>query len=377
MNRRKNVILGFGLLAAVAAVVTWLISGPGPEPPDPTPTAVVVETVNVYGGYRFADEQMLAYLRATYGLQPIFQKIGTFDMAEKWTPDVDCIFPSSKTGIDHFQAAHPGTIRRSESIFQDPVVVFTWQEYVPTLEQAGLVFTAGDVHYLRMKLLLDAMRQDKQWADFGVDIPGYVNVESTDSLKSASGLMWLSLMAGYLVPGNETGGRVVTLSDLSDYDILPVLHQYWENQGMQVDTTGKMFPKFVLTHSPMVVAYESNYTDWYQSLPDEQKAAAEKIVGLYPEVTISTEHTLASTSPKCDQLLEVFASDVRIQELAWELAGVRNSAGGIGERPGSAAWIAATIPFVPEPKLEVTDAIKGCLADQSTCRPTAARSETP
>ncbi len=381
MNKQGNVASGLVLLAGVACMLVWLFGAARATQgtaataiPQPTPT-VQAEPVNVFGGYRFADEQMLVYLRDRYQLRPIFQKIGTFDMAEKWTPEIDCIFPSSKTGIDAFESRRPGIIRRSETIFQDALVVFTWQEYVPALEKAGLVVTTDGVHMLRMAPLLAAMQQDKRWADLGIEIAGYVNVESTDPVKSASGLMWLSLMASYLVPGEAPGGRAVTPDALADPALLPSIYQYWENQGLQVETTGKLFPKFVLTHAPMIVAYESNYTDWYRSLPTEQQAVGQRVVGLYPEVTISTAHTLASTSPRCDALLDAFTTDAQLQQLAWEVAGVRNNAGGIGGRPDSAPWIAATVPFMPEPKLAVTEAIKACLEDRTVCGPTARSSQ--
>jgi hypothetical protein len=215
-----------------------------------------------------------------------------------------------------------------------------------------------------MKPLIDAMHEDKQWLDLGVDIPGYVNVESTDPLESSSGMIWLALMASYLVPGNETGGRVVTLDDLIDNDILPVLRKYWENQGNQTITTGKLFPRFITTGAgmPMIVAYENSFIGWYEALPDDQKPQADRIVGIYPQVTISTEHSLASLTPACDQLLEMFMTDAEIQRLAWNNYGMRNIAGGIGARPGSASWIAVTVPYVPEPKTDVTDALEAELS---------------
>lgn len=356
----RNRVLGIAVVGAVAVTLGAIPSiNRRLNPPAPTPTAMpIYQEVYVFGGYRFDDEEILAYLRDEYGLDVTFVRKGTFAMADEWTPEVDCVFPSSRTGIEYFEQTRPDVIRRAETIFQDPVVVFTWEEYLPTLEDAGIVVTEEDVHILQMDPLLDAMLSDQKWEDIGVDIPGYVNVESTDPLNSASGLMWFSLVAGYLVPGNETGGRVVTFQDLDEGSILPLLYQYWENQGMQVDTTGKLFPRFVLTHAPMIVAYESNYTDYYQSLPPNEQLLAEEIVGVYPQVTINTEHMLASTSPDCDRLLEVFVGDTTLHEMAWRLAGVRNRAGGIGQHPGNASWIADNVPYVPEPKLNVTDAIK-------------------
>jgi hypothetical protein len=363
MTGRRNVISGIVLLGVVAAVITYL-GGQPPPPPPPTPFSYSV--LNVYGGYRyFEDEEIMAILHDRYALDVAGElRKGTFDMADDYQEGVDCIFPGSKTGVDYFEAEHPGVIRRSEAVFQSPIVVYTWKEFLPSLEQADLVYTRDGVYFLRMKPLIDAMYEDKQWLDLGVDIPGYVNVESTDPLESSSGMIWMALMASYLVPGNETGGRVVKADDLIVNDILPVLRKYWENQGNQTITTGKLFPRFITTGAgmPMIVAYENSYIGWYEALLDDQKPQADRIVGIYPEVTISTEHSLASLTVACDQLLEVFMTDAEIQRLAWNNYGMRNSAGGIGARPGSAGWIAETAFYVPEPKTDVTDAIQAELS---------------
>jgi hypothetical protein len=361
MTGRRNVIKGIVLLAVVAAVTIYLISRPPIERPI-SPSALYV-----YGGYRFfEDEEIMAILHDRYSIEVAgeFRK-GTFAMSDDYQPDVqpvDCIFPGSKTGVDYFEDHHPDVIRRSEAVFQAPIVVYTWKKFLPSLEQADLVYARDGIYFLRMKPLIDAMNEDKQWLDLGVDILGYVNVESTDPLQSTSGMMWLALMANHLVPGNETGGKVVKVEDLIVYDILAVLRKYWENQGNQTITTGKLFPRFIATGVPMIVAYENSYVGWYEELPDDQKPQADQIVGIYPEVTISTEHSLASLTAACDQLLEVFTTDAEIQRLAWNNYGMRNIAGGIGARPGSAAWIAATVPFVPEPKKDVTDLIQAELS---------------
>ncbi len=67
----------------------------------------------------------------------------------------------------------------------------------------------------------------------------------------------------------------------------PRLYTYWENQGLQVDTTSKLFDKFISSGAgmPVIVAYESSFIDWYEAQSDSMKAQAARIVGLYPEIT--------------------------------------------------------------------------------------------
>jgi hypothetical protein len=290
---------------------------------------------------------------------------GTFGMADDYKPTVDCIWPGSITGIDYFLTKHPEVeIRQSAVVFQTPIALFTWQELLPELEEAGLVYAVDGVYFLRMQPLVDAMNAEQQWNDIGVSISGYVRVESTDPASSSSGMLWLEMIGNYLVPGDDRGGKVLTAADLqANPDILPALYTYWENQGLQVDTTSKLFGKFISSGAgmPMIVAYESSFIDWYESQSDSMKAQAAKIVGLYPEITINTDHTLASLAPACDPLVEAFAKDAQLQELGWIMHGMRNATGGIGAKPQSAPWFAASVPYVPEAKIDVYNSIKDVL----------------
>jgi hypothetical protein len=283
-------------------------------------------------------------------------------MTDDYKDTVDCIWPGSITGIEYFLTKHPDVkIRKSAVVFQTPIILFTWTELLPELQKAGLVYAKDGVNYLRMQPLVEAMIAEKQWNDLGVGTPGYVRVESSDPASSSSGMLWMEMVGNYLAPGDNRDGKVLTAADLqANPSILPELYTYWENQGFQVDTTSKLFDKFISSGAgmPMVVAYESSFIDWYESQSDSMKAQAAKIVGLYPEITINTDHTLASLAPACDALVEAFISDARLQEHGWMKHGMRNATGGIGAKPQSAAWFAASVPYVPEAKIDVYQSIK-------------------
>lgn len=363
MTSTRNLILGFALLSVVAFVIIvftgWCKIFPSFCPPPLNP-------VNVYGGYRcFEDEQCMAVLRDRYYLDVTgeFRK-GTFAMTDDYKPTVDCIWPGSITGIEYFQTRQEVKIRKSAVIFQTPIILFTWKELLPELEKAGLVYSKDGVYFLRMQPLVDAMIEEQEWNTLGVGIPGYVRVESSDPASSSSGTLWLEMIGNYLVPGDNRDGKVLTSADLqANPTLLPALYTYWENQGFQVDTTSKLFDKFISSGAgmPMVVAYESSYIDWYESQTENMKAQAARIVGLYPEITINTDHTLASLTPACDPLVEAFTSDTELQELGWVKHGMRNASGGIGAKPQSAPWFAASVPYVPEAKIDVYQSIKDVL----------------
>jgi len=372
MTSTRNLIVGIILLAVVAIIMIAIIIPGATKPPAPTPTPTPMPTpspnsVYVYGGYRcFEDEQCMALLRDQYRIdvKGEFRK-GTFGMADDYKDTVDCIWLGSITGIEYFQTKQPSMkIRQSAVIFQTPIALFTWKELLPELEGAGLVYARNGVYFLRMQPLVDAMIAEKQWNEIGAGIPGYVRVESTDPVSSSSGMLWLEMIGSYLVPGNDRDGKVLTSDDLqSNPAILPALYTYWENQGLQGETTSKLFDKFVSSGAgmPVIVAYESSYIDWYEAQSANMKAQATKIVGLYPEITINTDHTLASLAPACDPLVEALANDVQLQELGWVMHGMRNGTGGIGAKPQSAPWLAASVPYVPEAKIDVYQSIKGVL----------------
>lgn len=374
MTRTSNLIIGFGLLAVVAIAVILLIDPCLYKPctadavPSQAPTTgPSLSSVYVYGGYRcFEDEICMAVLRDRYRIEVTgeFRK-GTFDMTDDYNPSVDCIWPGSNTGIEYFQSKHPEVqIRKSAAIFQTPIALFTWRSLLTELDKAGLVYSKNGVYYLRMQPIVDAMIADKQWSEIGVSIPGYIRVESTDPSSSSSGMLWLEMVGNYLVEGENRNGKVLSGADLlANPTILSKLYTYWENQGLQIDTTSKMFSKFISSGvgMPMIVAYESSYINWFEGQSAEMQAQAAKIVGLYPETTINTDHTLASLSPACDALVDALANDVELQLLGWQKHGMRNGSGGIGAKPESAPWFAESLPYVNEAKIDVYLAITDML----------------
>ncbi len=358
MTRRGNTVLGLALMAVVAAVIIYLIVCPHCLTPS-------ITQLYVYGGYRyFGDKEITAILRDQYHLEINGEfKKGTFAMADDYDPAhqrVDCIFPGSMIGIEYFNEKHPKVIRSYVVAAQDRIVLYTWQRLLPGLRDAGLVYSKGSSWYIHMKPLVDGMISAQKWNDIGVPIPGYVRVVSTDPLTSSSGLQWMAFLGTHLVPGNEAGGAILTMEDLhANPTILEQLYHYWEHQGAQIGTTGNLFAQFVASGAsiPMIVAYESSFTDWYYPLPPDQKLLAGNIVGLYPDFTINIEHTLASLTPACDPLLAAI-NDPKIQHLAWSNHGLYPQ-GYIpsGCAPG-AAWCTLSAQYVSEPKKQVTDVIQ-------------------
>jgi hypothetical protein len=371
-----RIILGVTLLALVAAVIII--------PPYLEPCGSKLTTLYAHGGYRFFEnEQILTILHDKYCIEMTGEyRLGTFAMSDEFHDGVDCVFPASQAGLDYFQAQHPGIIQHSATNYQSPIVIYTWDTYIPDFVAAGLVTTeektAADntqytVHYLEMASLIEAIDAETTWRDLGMDIPGLVTVVSADPLASSGGMMWLAIMGTYRVPGNENGDRVIKLSDLTDNpEIMSALLDYYVEQGQQEVATNQLFNKFIRsgTAMPMVVSYENTYIGWYSQLPDAYKSQAQTIVGLYPaDQTFLTQHTLASTSTACDPLVDIFVEDEQIAQIAWEHDGLRNGEGGIGARPEGASWVSDVVFGLPEPRNDVIDAIREaiCTLDPLSC----------
>ncbi len=369
MVKKPKFLIGLAVLAVVGLVLVGLMSLPKPPPeaiPTPIPTEVPMKSLKVYGGLILLDPQVIEYLRVSHKLDVSETMMGSFAQAEAPLEGVDCVWPGSETAADYYQSLHSADAfkaKRIETIFQTYLTIYTWAEYLPTLEKAGYVTTENGVHFLKVKPLMDAMAEGKTWADLGVNIPGYVDIKSTDPLKSSSGMVWLELMASYEQTGGENGGQVATLDRLPP--ALPVINAYWEAQGNQSDASPKLFSKFIGSGAgmPMIVNYESAYTEFVNSLPEDQKAQAEKIVGLYPEWTVNTEHILISITDACKELTDVLLTDQWIKEYAWAKFGMRNGQGGIEAKPGdvSIPWLATSVNAVSEPKKPIVDAIKEVL----------------
>lgn len=377
-RRRRNVVIVISLLTIVAIVIIGLRTcwfGL---------TQCHTITLYVNGGYRyFEDEEILSVLRKQYGIEMAGEfRMGSFAQVDNYDPShkppIDCIFPSTNIAVNEFKQQRPDIPMKAVVVADDRIIVYTWRELLPTLEKSQLVYKQGNVYYIRMQPLVAAMIANKTWKDVGINIPGLVRIETTDALKSTTGAEWMAMTGSYLVPDNDLGSQVLTLSNLADNPtILPNLYDNWERQGFQEDTTSKLFQRFVNVGSgiKMMVAYESSFTDWYYPLPPAQQGPAAQIVGLYPEATTGVEHTLvalhtaddSTVSPACEQLQTILTHDSKIIDLAWTHHGLCTR-GSVCPTLSSAPWIAHTVPLlIPEPKKEVTDRIQLYIQAYSEC----------
>lgn len=356
MNKRL-LIVGTLLLALFA-----LIAG-GSYVKNNRPKPVEFNAVNVYGGLIFQKPEVIQYLHDKYQIDVQETMMGSFAQAEADLTGVDCVHPGSATAADYFNEKNPGKAKRSDTLFSTYLMVYTWKSNLTTLMSSGVVYEKDGSYFMKMKQVADAMGSDKNWSDLNVDIPGFVFIDSTDPLKSSSGMVFLQLLADYQIAGGENGGKVTTPDTINA--VLPFVNHYWQIAGNQEKDSPSLFQKFIRSGEglPMIVNYESAYPEWYNGLSADLKKQADGIVGIYPEVTINTDHILISITPKCEKLAGIMVSDPWITQFAWSALGMRNGQGGINAKPGDTVipWIAKSVPAMHESKKAVVDLIKSVL----------------
>ena len=367
MNNNVKGALAIGLFIALIALFTFCLpklqAPPGPPTPTPLPTTPALTHYKVRGGLMLLDKEVVQYLKDNYYIDVNETMQGSFTQAEGDLTGVDCTWPAGFAAVDYYRVTHPTgdkfVAKNVRTIFQSPLVVYSWRQYLPTLQKAGLVNTTdGKVYSLKMRPIVDAMVKGKNWKDIGVDIDGPVFIETTDPIKSGSGMGFMGMFADYLVEPN--GGKVVNVDQIGS--VLPSLYKYWQAAGRQIDNSPALFQKFLRTGAglPMVGNYESAFMEFYAAASDSVKKEANEVVGLYPEITVNTEHAIIGITPGCDDIIDVFANDEHLKEIAWSKYGLRNGEGGITSRPGdpTISWVSATYRSMPEPVFGVIKAIR-------------------
>jgi hypothetical protein len=369
MKRNGKFIIGGAVILILLVGIVLIssmpkVSRPVPPTPTPAPTAISYRNVKVLGGLIFQDKAFIQYMHDKYYLDISETMMGSFAQADADLTSVDCVVPGSVSAADYFASVpkNKGLAKSTDTIMRTYIVVYSWKQYIPTLEKAGLVTVSNGVYTLDMKPIFDAEAAEKKWSDLGVDIPGPVNIEFTDPLKSSSGMVFMGMQADYLVPGGENGGKVVTSTTLPA--VLPSLVQNWNNQGRQETSSPNLFQKFLESGpgKPMIVNYESAYPSWYVGLSKADQTKADAIVGLYPKVTVNTDHILISLTDTCLKIKDVILTDPWVLNEAWTGLGMRNAMGEIGKTTGvSVPWLAKVVPSMPEPKKSESDAIQSAL----------------
>lgn len=283
----------------------------------------VVTTITGYlGGEKtglFEDEEFQQLMEDNYGLSLTYQKAGSLDMISADQTGRDYLFPSSQVALELYREQY-GTPKRSEIIFNTPIVLYTHQSIVDALDAQGLITDLGDgAKGVDMAKLAQMILDDTEWSDIGLtDLYGTITVSTTDPVRSNSGNMFAGLLANVLT---ESG-----VADTSNVDaILPDLQKIFEKSGYMESSSADLFSQFLRTGvgaKPIIAGYESQLLEFSVENPDDWQQLKSDIVMLYPVPTVWSSHPYIALTDNGAEAIDALLSD-DVQNLAWTKHGFR------------------------------------------------------
>ncbi|MFE3514978.1 hypothetical protein [Streptomyces sp. NPDC059166] len=332
VKRIVGIVLAVLLIGGVAAAV---VAGRDSEDTG-TATRTVRGVIGSEKAEFFADPDVVKAL-AAQGLTVKTETSGSWAMDQLPLKGYDFAFPSSKAPADELRAVtkSTGTPLRP---FYSPLVVVAHRAAAQVLAGNGLAAlepASGGRPAGRGRLLmgpyLKAAGEDRTWqqlhgADRHPELAGTVFVTSTDPVSSNSGALFLAA-ASYAADG----GRVAS-DEAAVTRTAPLMRKLVQVQGAQQTSSDAPFRDFISgVGNPLVLVYESQVASLLL-----QKQDSGDLVVLYPDTTVSSDHTVVPLTAQGRELGELLSTDPRLRELA-----VRH-----GFRPQGAAaeFVTATAP---------------------------------
>lgn len=272
------------------------------------------------------DDPRVAELLAARGLRVEYEKRGSIEMATGDIAGADFLWPSSQFAAEVFRRAHAQTAgSKSDTIFNSPLVFYSWSMVVDALQQKGLVTRRGDTWYLTdprgfVRLITSGAR----WKDVGLpQLYGRVTVFSTDPNRSNSGTMFAALMITLL-----NGGDVVDAPSLDKHSA--EVRGFFDRMGYMEGSSADLFKQFLNTGvgaNPIVVGYENQLLEYRAQHPEQAAALQQSVRVIYPEPTMWSAHEFIPLTPYGRRLLEAL-KDPALVRLAWERHGFRSGLAG-------------------------------------------------
>lgn len=330
---RLTIIRSLVVLVFLVVVALILISSGGGGV---LSNLVPVETVEVNciigsekSGF-LRNEEVKNILARQYGLEVSFRSEGSIEQVQMDFTGQDCLWPSNTSALDIFSELNPNLSFSHETIFNSPIVLYSWQPVIDGLRAEGVVTLESDGYYtipsVEMVELITTGRPS--WDELGVDeLYGAVNIITTDPTRSNSGNMFYALMANMLV------GDVASISEMET--VLPTMKEYYDNQGYMENSSGTLFERFINTGmgaNPIIANYESLIIEFSVANEDQLDVIRDQIRIIYPQPTVWSSHPIIALTDNGEKLLEAL-QDERIQTIAWEQHGFRSGLIGVENDP--------------------------------------------
>lgn len=270
------------------------------------------------------DEDVDRILKKKYHLSLDYSKAGSLDMVTADKEGKDFLWPSSQTALELYKQ-EVGKPVRSDTIFNTPIVIYTWKPVADALKKQGAVSEKDGIYTADLGKLVKLVEDGTSWSSIGMDdLYGSITVASTDPVKSNSGNMFAGLLANTLCGGVATEDNVDP--------VLPEIKKIFEKSGYMESSSADIFSKFLkmgMGSEPLCVGYESQLLEFAAENPDTFRQIKDQVVMLYPVPTVWSSHVMIALDDKASGAIDAL-EDKDIQKLAWEKHGFRTGVAGAG-----------------------------------------------
>ncbi|MGA5816572.1 substrate-binding domain-containing protein [Kitasatospora sp. NPDC094028] len=307
-----------GVLAALALLggVTIALIPDDSKDPDPKPLPATVTVTGLIGSEKrtfFENADVKAEL-AKQGLVVQVDSTGSWTMREqaKSNPKLDFAFPSSSAPAQDIQ--RNWGLRDSPPVpFYSPLVIVTRESVAKALQQSALATLdpAAGVWTFRMDAYVAGLQSGLRWEDLpaakgNAALSGRLLVTTTDPESSSSGALYLALLS-YVANKHQ-----VVSDDAGVAAVRDVLHTATVLQGAQKSSSDEPFRDFEAgVGRPLVFGYESQVA----TLPLQGQSTADKVVVMYPDTTVYSDHTMVARTPNGQKLASVLRDDDALHTL--------------------------------------------------------------
>ena len=315
----KSKITGLIILIAVSAVVGeyFYVSSNRQE----------TKTLSGYlGGEKVGlieDEEIEKYIEDTYHVKFDYSKAGSLEMITADQSGRDYLFPSSQVALELYKSEY-GSPKKSEIIFNTPIVFYTHRAVTDAFEKEGLIRDLGDgAKGVDMDRFTQMIVDGKKWQDIGLtQLYGAVSVSTTDPEKSNSGNMFAGLLADVMT------GSVADRKNIGS--VMPELQTIFERSGYMVNSSGDLFSQFLrmgIGAMPIMAGYESQLLEFTVQNPDTWAKVKDDIDILYPVPTVWSSHPYIALTDDGARGIDALLDD-KVQDLAWTKHGFRTGVSG-------------------------------------------------
>ena len=321
-----------GAVILTVTIVAVLIIASGIVAPDPSDSGLTV--VRGYGGALkvgfLNDPQVAGILKDRYGLQVEISAAGSIEMmCDLPLDDKDFIWAGDQSSLAIYRDCG-GTAKRTDNVYNSPVVLYSWTPIVASLVEAGIAREEpGGAYSIEFEQLVTRISDGTTWADIGVDeLHGNVTVHTTDPARSNSGYLFAGLLANSMNNGDVVNETAVG-------PLLSDIRAIFDQLGYMEATSGDLFEQFLTTGmgaKPIVAGYESQLLEFVIANPEYQDQVTQQVRILYPRPTVWASHPLVARTDNGSRLLDAL-QDPEIQTLAWVRHGHRSGIAGVTNDP--------------------------------------------